>query len=185
MTDFAVISEQISREVAKDGWGQIPRLGIVIEDRPVDGVDVAVIVGLPLPDAAWDGNHPITVIRGVTEMVEHSPMPAPPLEPGQTMVGVLLIVEAWQGIIPDDATDEERAQFEKWCETQSIGDHPWGHDARNTWIVGFDGSFTHTDYLRDSRTHTTWTDSTAGSPATAELFAALAGLAMAMREVAA
>lgn len=185
MTRFAEISDAVSRAVAIDGWDQSPRLGLIVEepDGPTDH-ELFSVIGFPIPDTVWNGAHPVDVIQGVTQMMERAPLHGPPpLESGQAVIAVVAVIESYQGIIPEGATDEEKRRFETWCESRSIGDHPWGHEARNTWIVGFDGSFVHTDHVRDYGTHRTWEGDHPGTVATGRLVDALTGLAFAMKAV--
>lgn len=183
MTRFAEICEAISRSVAEEGWDQTPRLGLIVEEPPEAGHDIFVVIGMPIAENVWNEAHPADVMKAVTHIIETSPIDEPPLEPGQKVVGVVACIESWQGIVPGHATDQERREFATWCETHSVGDHPWGHEARNTWIVGFDGSFVHTDHVRDYGTHVTVVDDHPGTVATGRLVDALTGLAFAMKEV--
>lgn len=147
--DFSLstVAEITSKSIPENQWNLPPTIGIILAHENAISVD-----GFPLPARFWDGRHPADVIDALGELMRADPV-SPHPDPNVIPLGVLLAVETYAARVPKDTPPEELAAFKTWCETHSLGDHPWGCESREVILIGFDGTLHWVNHLRGNRDH--------------------------------
>lgn len=147
--DFTLgtVAEITSKSIPENQWNMPPTIGIILAHDNAVSVE-----GFPLPARFWDGRHPADVIEALANLMRVDPVTPHP-DPSVFPLGVLLAVEGYAARVPKGTPSDELAAFEAWCETHSLGDHPWGCESRDVILIGFDGTLHWVNHLRGSRSH--------------------------------
>lgn len=147
--DFTLgtVAEITSQSIPENQWNMPPTIGIILAHEGAISVE-----GFPLPARFWDGRHPADVIEALANLMRVDPVTPHP-DPSVHPLGVLVAVETYAARVPKETSPEELAAFETWCETHSLGDHPWGCESREVILIGFDGTLHWVNHLRGSTSH--------------------------------
>jgi hypothetical protein len=149
--DFSLgsVAEITSKSIPDNQWNLPPTIGIILAHNDANAISVE---GFPLPARFWEDRHPADVVEALANLMRVDPVTPHP-DPDVVPLGVLIAFEGYGARVPKDTAPDELAAFKAWCETHSLGDHPWGCESREVILIGFDGTLHWANHLRGSTTH--------------------------------